>query len=413
MSLLRIHLPSSWPDIEPDSPLPWCSLGVRGEPLAAGHATLANLPRTEACELVIPAEAALLTRASLPRGSKQKMRQLLAYAIEDRLVTEPDVVHVAAGPTLADGQTALVVVDKAWMARVLARFNEAGLRPRSVWPETLLPKLPADGWVMVWDGRGGFLRSGEYAGMSLDGGSSTQPPAALVLSVAEARTAATLPQHLLLRLHEDTPPPDVEAWSHVLGVTVEVGIGWKPLQHPDVIHGGINLLQGAFVPAGMARGWWPGMRLPLILAGLIVLLQIGATTTEWWRLSREKHQLQAAMEKSFREAFPDARVIVDAPLQMQRNLAELRGAAGQMSPSDFLPLLSRVAAALDADSRGSLRAIHYEASQLSLDVPVADQAAADQLVKRLTAAGLTGQLQSVSGTAPQALARIAVRGDAP
>jgi general secretion pathway protein L len=155
------------------------------------------------------------------------------------------------------------------------------------------------------------------------------------------------------------------------------------------------------------------MRLPLILAGLIVLLQIGATTTEWWRLSREKHQLQAAMEKSFREAFPDARVIVDAPLQMQRNLAELRGAAGQMSPSDFLPLLSRVAAALDADSRGSLRAIHYEASQLSLDVPVADQAAADQLVKRLTAAGLTGQLQSVSGTAPQALARIAVRGDAP
>ncbi len=373
MSLLRIHLPSSWPDVEPDAALPWCSLGARGEPLASGYATLANLPRTEACELVLPAETVLLTRATLPRGSKQKMRQLLAYAIEDQLMAEPDAVHVAAGPMLADGQTTLAVVDKAWLTRMLARLNEAGLRPRSAWPETLLPTLPADGWVMVWDGRSGFLRSGEHAGMTLDGGSSTQPPAALVLSVAEARTAEMLPHHLLLRLRGDTPPPDVEAWSHVLGVAVEVGVGWTPLTHPDVIRGGIDLLQGAFAPAGAARDWWPSLRLPLILAGLIVLLQIGATTAEWWQLNREKHQLQSTMEKRFRETFPDARVVVNAPLQMQRKLAELRGPTGQMLPSDFLPLLSRTAAALDADSRDSLRAIRYEASQLSLDVAVDDQ----------------------------------------
>lgn len=408
MNLLRIHLPPSWPDVEPDAALPWCSLGARGEPLAAGHATLANLPRTEVCELVLPAETVLLTRARLPHGSRQKMRQLLAYAIEDQLMTEPDAVHVAAGPTLADGQTTLAVVDKAWLTRVLARFIEAGLRPRSAWPETLLPILPADGWVMVWDGRGGFLRSSEQAGMSLDGGSFTQPPAALVLSVAEARTADMPPHHLLLRLRGDTSPPDVEAWSQVLGVMVEIGIGWTPLTHPDVIRGGIDLLQGSFAPAGATRDWWPRLRLPLILAGLIVLLQIGATTVEWWQLNREKHQLQSTMEKRFRETFPDARVVVDAPLQMQRKLAELRGPTGQMSPSDFLPLLSRTAAALDVDSRGSLRAIRYEASQLSLDVAVDDQSAAEQLVKHLVAAGLSAQLQNVSGTPP--LARIVVTG---
>jgi general secretion pathway protein L len=155
------------------------------------------------------------------------------------------------------------------------------------------------------------------------------------------------------------------------------------------------------------------LRLPLILAGLLALLQVGATATEWWLLSREKQHLQAAMEERFREAFPDARVIVDAPLQMQRNLAELRGTAGQVSPSDFMPLLSRVAPALDADSRGSLRAIRYEASQLSLDVTVTDQAAAENLLRRLTDAGLACQLQSVSGTAPQSLARIAITGNTP
>ncbi len=413
MSLLRIHIPSSWPDAEPDALLPWCRLGARGEQLGAGLAALADLPRSEACELVLPADAVLLTRASLPRGSKQKLQQLLAYAVEDRLVAEPDTVHAAAGPAPVAGQTALAVVDKAWLTRVLARFNGAGLHPRSAWPETLLPALPADGWVMVWDGHGGFLRSGEHAGMSLDGGSSVQPPAALVLSAAEARAAAGLPHRLLLRLREGTPPPDVDAWSQVLGVAVELGAEWAPLQHPDAIRGGIDLLQGAFAPAGAVRGGWPGLRLPLILAGLIVVLQIGATTAEWWLLSREKQSLQAAMEKHFREAFPDARVVVDAPLQMQRKLAELRSAAGQMSPTDFLPLLSRTAAALDAGSRGGLRAIHYEAGQLRLDVPVADRAAAEQLSKRLSDAGLSSQLQGVSGTAPQSMARIAVTGSRP
>lgn len=410
MSLLRIHIPSSWPDTEPDAPLPWCSLGARGEPLGAGFATLADLPRSDACELVLPADAVLLARVSLPPGNKQKLRQLLAYAIEDRLGAEPDAVHAAAASAPVAGQTAVAVVDKAWLERVLACFRGAGLRARSAWPETLLPALPADGWVMVWDGRGGFLRSGEHAGLSLDGGSSAQPPAALVLRVAEARAAAALPRRLVLRLREGTPAPELETWSRTLGVAVEVGEKWAPLRHPDDTRGAIDLLQGAFAPASGVRGRWPALRLPLALAGLIALLHVGATTAEWWLLSREKRDLQAAMEASFREAFPDARVVVDAPLQMQRQLVELRSAAGQVSPVDFLPLLSRVAVVLDAGSRSGLRAIRYEAGQLHLDVPVSDPAVAERLVQRLTEAGLTSRLQEVGGEAPQSMARIAVTG---
>lgn len=411
MSLLRIHLPASWPDADPAAPLPWCRLGgARGELTDAGSAALAELPCADTCELVIPAELVLLTRARLPRGRKQKMRQLLPFAIEDRLVAEPDTVHVAAGPTLADGQTALAAIDKAWLARGLARLNAAGLRPRSAWPETLLAALPADGWAMVWDGRGGFLRSGTHAGMSLDGGSSAQPPAALMLSVAEARAAGSLPHRLLLRLREGAPPPDVAAWSQALGMAVEVGEAWSPLQHPDAASGGIDLLQGEFEPSSTAREWWPSLRLPLVLAGLIALLQVGATTVEWLQLKREKQQLQAAMERGFREAFPDARVVIDAPLQMQRNLAELRGTAGQPSPTDFLPLLARAATSLDADSRSGLRVVNYEAGQLRFEVALPDRAAAEALTGRLTGAGLDSQLQDVSGAAPQSLARIAIRG---
>ena len=406
MSLLRIHIPSAWPDADPDAALPWCRIGARGEALESGAGVPAAMPRADACELVVPAELVLLTRARLPRGGKQKLRQLLAYAIEDQLGGDPDAVHVAAGPTLADGRTALAAIDRAWLARVLARLDAAGLRPLSAWPEILLPALPADGWAMVWDGRGGFLRSGPQAGMSLDGGSAAQPPAALALSAAEARKAGSLLARLRLRLPEGTAPPDTQAWSDALGMAVETGEPWAPLAHPEVATGGINLLQGAFTPAGTAREWWPSLRVPVALAGLIVVLHAGATTVEWWRLKHEKRQLQATMEKSFREAFPDARVVVDAPLQMQRNLAELRQAAGQATPLDFVPLLARAAAVLDADSRGRLRAVQYGSSQLTLEFDLPDRAAAETLVGRLAGAGLASQLQE--GAAP--LARIVVTG---
>jgi general secretion pathway protein L len=231
------------------------------------------------------------------------------------------------------------------------------------------------------------------------------------LSVAEARAEASLPQVMHVRLHAAAPSPDLAAWSQALGVPVELGAAWAPLQDPDTPSGGINLLQGEFASSSLARAGWPALRVPLILAGLLVLLQLGATTIEYAQLKREKQQLQTAMEQHFRAAFPDARVVVDAPLQMQRNLAELRAASRQLTAGDFLPLLARTATALDAGSRNGLRAIDYASGQLRLEVALVDRAAADGMVARLAAAGLDSRIDDISGTAPQSLARITILGN--
>jgi hypothetical protein len=98
---------------------------------------------------------------------------------------------------------------------------------------------------------------------------------------------------------------------------------------------------------------------------------------------------------------------------MQRNLAELRGASRQLLPGDFLPLLARAATALDVDSRNRLRAVHYDAGQLRLEVALPDRTAADALLARLVAAGLDSRIDSVSGVAPQSLARITITGNTP
>jgi general secretion pathway protein L len=392
MSLLRIHVTPSWADAEPEVPLPWCRIGARGEALDSGEAAVSALPAADACELIVPAELVLLTKARLPHGRKEKLRPLLPYAIEDKLGADPDSVHVAAGPLLGDGQTVLAVVDKAWLTTVFVRLAAFGVAPRSAWPEILLPALRADTWTLVWDGRGGFVRSSAHTGVRVDATSDDAPPAALRLSVDEARRAGTVPSRLVLRLADGAPRPDTEAWSRTLGVVIEVGAPWAPLTAPEAATGGVNLLQGAFAHPGPARKWGPALSLPLALAGLVVFVHVAGTASEWLLMKREQATLRASMVQQFRVAFPGA-AVSDAPLQMQRNVADLRRAAGEASPLDFVPLLARAAAALDGSTRSQLRGVGYEASTLVLEIDIPERSAADALVRRLAGGGLVARVE--------------------
>lgn len=395
MSVLRIHIPPDWLETGPETALAWCRLGRRGERLDGGSAPLAALPRDLQCEIVLPAELVLLTQARLPRGRKRQLPTLLPYAVEDRLVADPDSVHVAAGVQLEDGQTALAVVDKAWLGEVLRRLDAAGQHPVHAWPETLLPALPEAGWTLVWSGRGGFLRTGAQSGLALDAGEAGQPPAVLSLAVDAARAGAQPPTRLLLRPHAEGSPPDTSAWSRVLGLTVDIGDVWQPAG--VVVRGdaAIDLLQGAYAPARLTQRNWQTLRLPLILLGLIAFAHGGAGLVEWGLLHHEKRQLRAAMERDFRAAFPEARVVVDAPLQMRRKLDEMERGAGRMTPRDFLPLLARAAQTFDETNRRGLRSLRYEAQGLTLEF--ASGAADDALLARLRDAGLAAELQRADG----------------
>jgi len=80
------------------------------------------------------------------------------------------------------------------------------------------------------------------------------------------------------------------------------------------------------------------------------------------------------MQKTFRATFGDTVTLVNAPLQMQRNLAELRHAAGLPDAGDFLPLLNLAGRSLSALPAGSVASMHYEAGRLDLDIRLARKA---------------------------------------
>ena len=111
-------------------------------------------------------------------------------------------------------------------------------------------------------------------------------------------------------------------------------------------------------PQWRAARWGVGV---LLLAHLL-----GLNLWAW----QERHSLaakQASVRSALTQTFPHVKVVVDAPVQMERELARLRQAAGALSAQDLEPLLALSARALPATWQAS--AIDYSGGQLRLRGP--------------------------------------------
>lgn len=381
MSQLEIHIPENWPPSDPDkagetaeTPLPWCLRGIQGKLLRYGQDLVDSMPAAERCHIVLPASRVLLSSVKPPAQNRRKFMQALPYAVEDRIMTDPESIHVAAGEEQENGEMPVAIVDRTWLRQVLDSLIGSGLKPVRTEVETLLVPWQTGLWAMVWKVDGGFVRQGQNSGIPLDGGDADRPPEALQLAV---KLAEYKPDSIQLYL-DGASAPDLEAWSSVLGIPVTVAGEW---QWPVSADHGINLLQGDFSARKSHSDWMPRLRPALILASLILGLHVTFTLGDWAMLKFEKHRLSTSMERSFRETFPEAKVIVDAPLQMRRNLAELRHRTGVMSHNDFLPLLAQLAPRLGKETQ--LRRLEYQQESLKISLTLPTPAAVENLRARL------------------------------
>lgn len=422
MSLLQIYIPEHFAgDAAPPAPSSgeqvheacrWVLRDTAGGVLRRGEGPLASMPKATGVQVVVPASMVLLAQVKVPSRNRRKMLQLLPYMVEEKLMYDPDSIHVAAGPQLPGGETLVVVIDKAWMKRVIGALQSAGFPPWRMWPEILMPAVPLGTWTVVWKGREGFVRTGMAAGQSLDGGSAEIPPLGLLLAAKEAAAKGIAPRKINLQIAEGSEQPDLDGWSTRLGVKVEVAGAWDWSVAAYGMEKGVNLLQGEFAPARFEPDWRLRLRIPMMLAGIIIALQLGGSLADWLVLNYEKRQLDSDMQKAFRLAFPEARVVVDAPLQMQRNLAELRHARGLSDPADFLPALAKATPVLSQPEPSSIQSMEYENGILKIDVQLRGSQTPEQMRNRFQAAGMKAEIEKME--APKSggtIVRLKLRGN--
>ena len=394
MAQLEIHIPENWPPEQQEEAgsetlFAWLLRGENGKPMRSGQGALDAMPAAAQCHIVVPASRVLLSSVQAPARNRKKFMQALPYAVEDRIMTDPESVHVAAGEDQENSEIPLAIVDRAWLRQVLNGLKNSGIKPVRAEVETLLAPCKTGVWALIWRGNGGFVRQGPHSGLPLDGGDADHPPAALQLAIEEA--ADNQPASIQLHL-DGASAPNLGAWSSGLGVPVTSGGEW---QWPASAEHGINLLQGEFAAGRTRADWLPRLRPAFMLASLILGLHVAFTLGDWAMLKFEKHRLTTSIEQSFRKAFPDAKVIVDAPLQMSRNLAGLRHSAGMAEQNDFLPLLARVAPMLGTEAR--LRGLEYQQENLKIRLILPNPAAAESLRASLPQARFTVGNSSPAG----------------
>jgi general secretion pathway protein L len=337
---LRIFLPAV-DRPEATTAYSWILFDARRTVLREGTSVLPDVPRAEEVEAVLPAERVLFARLKLPRVNAATIRELLPYAVEDRLLADPSQIHAVAGRTTAGGETIVVVVDREWLLAMIAALVRQGLRPKRAWAESDLLAGGQGDWNLVWSPERGMLVDDDGVAATFDHGATGELPLALRLALDESSARGQRPTRVRVHTQGSAAIPDLARWTADTEIAFAPGTQWQVLARGDCVEKAIDLLHGDF--SMRARGMQTLPRAAVVLAAAIAVAQLGFVAADAWRLERERSALEAERETVFRDAFPDAKVVVDPDLQMQRNLADLKRSRGLPAGDGFLGRLSRAA----------------------------------------------------------------------
>jgi general secretion pathway protein L len=328
---------------------------------------------------VVPVTLLSWHSVDLPKGigaGSARLRPVLEGLLEDRLLDDAAHMHLALAPAAnaGNGRVWVAACDKAWLHLHLQALEAAGRRVARVVPE-FAPDIGALSLHAISDANlpqliitGGGTEGVIHlpltpAAMALVPDASDDENSLIFAEPAVAELAeqlfqrkvslATRPQRWLEAASSpwDLAQSELASSSRLRTVKRLTGLGRGLLQSP----------------AGRPARWGLALLLIVNLVGLNV----------WsWQVQNNLQTRRTALAATLTQTFPQVKLVVDAPLQMERELALLRQASGASTGRDLEPILAALGSAARADlSLGAIEFMGGEArlKGLQLQVPEASQ----------------------------------------
>ena len=399
MSLLILQLPTSGPDAEYAF-----ALSLDGQTVARhATATAAGLPdpgRAAEIVAIVPAQALSWQRITLPAGiavgtrsASSRLRSVIEGLLEERLLDEPELLHFALQPGARAGQSAWVAIcDRAWLRSHLQALEAAGrsvdriaaqLTPAA---EGDTPRLwavgtPESAWLLAC---GCSAEQGvAWAPLSADGLALLGAPENLTVEAAPA--VAGLAEQRLQR------PMRLAGVAERL---LEASRSPWNLAQFDLALGGRGHTLRRLASASQSFARAPQWRATRWAIAVLIVAQIAGLNAWAWKERRALAAKQAAVRASLIETFPHIQLVVDAPLQMQREVAQLRQRTGSLSAHALEPLLAAAGQALPEGVHPE--AIEYSDQELRLRGLALDAATQERIQTQLAAQGYAARFDAQS-----------------
>lgn len=370
----------------------WILLGPDGKIRAEGESDPRHWPAADSCSVVLAGSQCLWLETTLPRAARRDEPRLLAYALEDKLLSDPDSQHLTVThrrPDTAQGrQVGVLVVARERLRQLLAQFKAIGRPLARCVAEIQTAPAAAGEWRISVAGQTAILRISPDQGLAADG---DLLPAVLAAQQAAARASNAEAARIVVHCAPGSPAPlPGEDCAFVAGESYR---WWAGAAAAD------NLLHDEFAVAGQQPAWLAALRGPalLFLAAALLWLLAGLGEVAWrkYRLA----DVEARMTRSFVTAVPDQPAVAPAA-QMRRLLNVERARHGLLGDDDALALLATVGDAL-GEAQGSLAGLRYAEGRLDLTWhPGFPVERLENLKAQLAARGLLAEIAGEAG-APQ------------
>lgn len=299
-----------------------------------------------------------LGRRFFQEGSTSRLRAVLEGLLEDRLLDETSQLHFALEPQArADAPVWVAVCDRAWLRAALQALEQAGRPVSRIVPE-FAPDALADALYVIGEPDDAHLvftaRSGvavwpvSAASVALLNWPESHPivaePAVAALAEQLFKRNVTLQQSAQHRLQAIQSPWDLAQFDLVNSSRARTWKRWS-----------VALVSLLRAPR------WRAARVALLALLLVNLVGLNAWA---WKEQALVNAQRAAIREVLTSTFPQVRVVVDAPIQMAREVAALQQASGAPSGRDLETMMGAFWAVAPAKSVPD--AIEFAAGELRL-----------------------------------------------
>lgn len=355
----------------------------------AAASLLPTADRSTDVTALVPAQALSWHRVSLPAGLQKhssRRQAALQGLLEDRLLDDPASLHMALAPDWQRSEQPWVAVcDREWLSAHLQVLESVGLTVHRIVPE-FAPTSATLQLHALGDAEQGWLWCSQ-----VDRGVWGMP-------LSDLRTDG----HGLWRQDEERSVADVQAEpavvasvSQLLGLQAQL---MAPGQHwLSAAANGWDLAQFDFQAHAQSRRvkqvqraashFWRHNTWRPVRWGLCLLLvsQVMGLNAWAWKTRADWQNQQQSWNQMLKDTFPQTRVVVDAPVQMAKEVARLQQSSGQLAPQDLEAMLAAWGQALPPNMAAPT-AWRYQTGQLHVQdfkANASEQNAITQALKTL------------------------------
>lgn len=335
--------------------------------------------------VIVPAQDVLLTQATLPKLSRQRLLQALPFALEEQLIDDVDTLHFAIGEQQSDGNLSVAIISRQKITAWLENLAALGIAPRALIPAIfLLPYMPSH-WQINTDHHHCLVRTGKFSGFACE---LDNLEILLELKLNEEPEKGTLN---LIRTHLSEQQ------------LLERSTGeW--LSSPW-----INLLQGSYQakpPSTKTKKIW---QYAAYLAIACVTIGFFNHLVSFFMLNRQANKIEAEINQIYMRNFPQAKSIVAPRERMEDKIRKL---AGQAHKNNLLALLGELGKGLSEAPGIRIQNMDFREQQLTLEVTAATFDNLDAFTRSLSQQGLAVKQQNAATVGEQVKATLMIRAGA-